>query len=58
MRRNPPARGPHIFFECVCGSRTCQTTVPDHGSKDLGTGLLHSIEADLEPCLGKGWLTR
>ena len=38
-----------------CGK--CSTTVPVHAGEDLGRGLLRSIERDLEPCLGKGWLT-
>jgi predicted RNA binding protein YcfA (HicA-like mRNA interferase family) len=49
-------RGSHHIFECSCGEEVCKTSVPNHGSKDLGTGLLHDIEKDLEPCLGKGWL--
>lgn len=49
-------RGSHYVFTCACNKQTCTTSVPFHGSKDLGTGLLHSIEKDLEPCLGKGWL--
>lgn len=36
----------------------CFTTVPSHPGEDLGRGLLRSIERDLEPCLGKGWLIR
>jgi len=51
-------RGSHRFFACSSGETTCRSTVPYHGSHDLGTGLLHAIEKDLEPCLGKGWLTR
>jgi len=52
-------RGSHKLFECREGDgRVCRTSLPDHGSHDLGTGLLHAIEKDLEPCLGKGWLTR
>jgi predicted RNA binding protein YcfA (HicA-like mRNA interferase family) len=51
-------RGSHKLFECRSGETVCRTTVPDHGSHDLGTALLHAIEKDLEPCLGKGWLTK
>jgi len=51
-------RGSHIIFECRCRGTVCVTSVPDHGSHDLGIGLLRSIERDLEPCLGEGWLTR
>ena len=34
----------------------CFATVPDHGSRDLPPGTLRSIERQLEPCLGRGWL--
>jgi predicted RNA binding protein YcfA (HicA-like mRNA interferase family) len=47
-------RGSHLRIEC--GS--CTTTVPIHSGEDLGPGLLRSIERDLEPCLGKGWLKK
>ncbi len=43
--------GSHLLV--CCG--TCQTVVPIHGG-DVPTGTLRSIERDLEPCLGKGWL--
>jgi predicted RNA binding protein YcfA (HicA-like mRNA interferase family) len=33
----------------------CQTVVPVH-SGDIPTGTLRSIERDLAPCLGQGWL--
>jgi predicted RNA binding protein YcfA (HicA-like mRNA interferase family)/predicted RNase H-like HicB family nuclease len=46
-------RGSHLRIEC--GS--CVTTIPVHPGEDLGPGLLRSIERDLEPCLGKGWLS-
>ena len=36
----------------------CFTTVPIHAGEDLGPGLLRTIERDLEPCLGKGWMRR
>ena len=35
--------------------RTAHTTVPQHPG-DIPTGTLRSIERDLEPVLGKGWL--
>lgn len=50
--------GSHKRFDCRCGEHVCRTTVPDHGSRDLIKGTLRSIERDLEPCLGKGWLRR
>lgn len=45
-------RGSHQTWRC----RTCQTVIPMH-TGDLTTGTLHSIERDLEPCLGPKWLT-
>jgi predicted RNA binding protein YcfA (HicA-like mRNA interferase family) len=50
--------GSHKRFDCRCGENLCSTTVPDHGARDLTKGTLRSIERDLEPCLGKGWLRR
>jgi predicted RNA binding protein YcfA (HicA-like mRNA interferase family) len=47
-------QGSHLRVEC--GS--CVTTIPVHSGEDLGPGLLRSIERDLEPCLGKGWLRK
>lgn len=38
-----------------CGR--CQTTLPVHPGQVIGIGLMNRIEADLEPCLGKGWLS-
>ena len=49
-------KGSHIFIRCECNDTAATTVVPDHGRGDLGTGLLRSIEGDLEPCLGKKWL--
>ncbi len=46
--------GSHRRFES--GSGHCKTTVPDHGRKQLGRGLVRAIERDMEHCLGKGWL--
>ncbi|HLG00999.1 MAG TPA: type II toxin-antitoxin system HicA family toxin [Acidimicrobiia bacterium] len=45
-------RGSHVIVRCG----ECQTVVPVHAGEDLGTGLLRSIERDLEPCLSKRWL--
>ncbi len=47
-------RGSHIRVRCG----QCYTTVPDHGSRDVPLGTLRAIERDLEPSLGKGWLSR
>jgi predicted RNA binding protein YcfA (HicA-like mRNA interferase family) len=47
-------RGSHVRVECG----KCVTTVPVHAGHDLPPGTLRAIEHDLEPCLGKGWLTR
>lgn len=33
-----------------------QTSIPFHAGEDLGSGLRRSIERDLEPALGKGWM--
>jgi predicted RNA binding protein YcfA (HicA-like mRNA interferase family) len=38
-----------------CGR--CQTTVPVHADEDLPPGTLRAIERDLEPCLGRKWLS-
>jgi predicted RNA binding protein YcfA (HicA-like mRNA interferase family) len=43
--------GSHVILRCG----TCQTVVPKHGG-DIRPGTLRSIERDVEPCLGKGWL--
>lgn len=50
-------KGSHLFIRCRCGDITVTTVVPVR-NKDLGTGLVRSIEWDLEPCLGKKWLTK
>lgn len=47
-------KGSHIRIRCGA----CTTTIPAHPVKILGKGLLASIERDLEPCLGKGWLPK
>lgn len=44
-------RGSHVVVRCG----QCQVIVPVHAGRDLGTGLLHSIRRDLEPCLGEKW---
>jgi predicted RNA binding protein YcfA (HicA-like mRNA interferase family) len=49
-------RGSHRMFRAVNGDVTAQTVVPEHGSKDLGAGLLRAIERQMEPVFGKGWL--
>lgn len=47
-------KGSHVRVRCG----VCFTTVPVHAGEDLGVGLLRKIERDLEPCLGKGWLSK
>jgi predicted RNA binding protein YcfA (HicA-like mRNA interferase family) len=47
-------RGSHVRIKCG----VCHTTIPVHTGEDLGTGLLSKIKRDLEPCLGKGWLSQ
>lgn len=50
-------RGSHELYEYrVDGHVVAVTTVPDHGSKDLGKGLIGKIQRDMEPAFGKGWL--
>ncbi|RIK10736.1 MAG: hypothetical protein DCC49_02095 [Acidobacteria bacterium] len=44
--------GSHMVVRCG----HCQSVVPRHAGRDLGTGLLRAIERDLEPCLGRKWL--
>ena len=44
--------GSHVVVRCG----HCQTVVAKHGG-DIRPGTLRSIVRDLEPCLGKGWLT-
>lgn len=46
-------RGSHVRVRCG----HCFTTVPVHKGEILGKGLLKQIEKDLEPCLGKRWLS-
>jgi predicted RNA binding protein YcfA (HicA-like mRNA interferase family) len=46
-------KGSHVRVRCG----DCYTTVPVHSGEDLGKGLLRAIERDLEPCLGKSWLS-
>lgn len=46
-------RGSHVRVRCD----QCFTTIPLHAGETLRKGLLHKIKRDLEPCLGKGWLT-
>jgi predicted RNA binding protein YcfA (HicA-like mRNA interferase family) len=45
--------GSHVIVRCD----DCQTVLPIHSGRDIPVGTLRSIERDLEPCLGKGWLT-
>lgn len=36
---------------------TCQAVIPVHRG-DMKPGTLRSIERQLAPCLGEGWLTK
>jgi predicted RNA binding protein YcfA (HicA-like mRNA interferase family) len=38
------------------GNGTCQTIVPQHKGRDIRPGTLASIEKQMEPAFGKGWL--
>jgi predicted RNA binding protein YcfA (HicA-like mRNA interferase family) len=49
-------RGSHRMFTATKSGITAQTTVPDHGARDLGPGLVRAIERQMEPVFGKGWL--
>ena len=46
--------GSHARYRSACGK--CSTTVPMHPG-DIKSGTLRAIEAQMEPCFGKGWLT-
>jgi len=46
-------RGSHVRVRCG----KCTTTVPIHAGETLPLGTLRQIQRDLDPCLGKGWLT-
>jgi len=35
---------------------TCYTTVQMHAGKDIPNGTLRSIQRQMEPAFGKGWL--
>lgn len=48
-------KGSHKFFRSPCGK--CVTTVSDH-TGDIKKGTLGGIRKDMEPCLGRNWLTR
>lgn len=49
-------RGSHRIFRASNDVASAQVTVPDHGSQELGTGLVRSIERQMEVVFGKGWL--
>jgi predicted RNA binding protein YcfA (HicA-like mRNA interferase family) len=46
-------KGSHVVFK----SGSCRTTVSVHKGKEIKAGTLRGIERDMEPALGKGWLT-
>ena len=48
-------RGSHRLYRADITDSTCQTTVPQH-TGDIPIGTPRSIERDLEPAFGKGWL--
>jgi predicted RNA binding protein YcfA (HicA-like mRNA interferase family) len=47
-------KGSHLRIQCG----ECFTTVPVHAGEDIKLGTLKSIERQLAPCLGEGWLTK
>ncbi|MFC6714166.1 type II toxin-antitoxin system HicA family toxin [Branchiibius cervicis] len=54
-------RGSHRRFEAKYNdadgvTRAVHTTVQVHKGKDIPTGTLRSIQKDMEPAFGKGWL--
>jgi predicted RNA binding protein YcfA (HicA-like mRNA interferase family) len=49
-------RGSHRIFRMTKCGVTAQTSVPDHGARDLGPGLVRAIERQMEPVFGEGWL--
>ncbi|MFA5786165.1 MAG: type II toxin-antitoxin system HicA family toxin [Actinomycetota bacterium] len=46
--------GSHVRVRCG----DCQTTVPVHAGEDVALGTLRAIARELEPCIGKGWLSK
>ena len=46
-------RGSHVKMRA---KGHCQTSVPVHPGETLGIGLMNKIEADMEHCLGEGWI--
>jgi len=49
-------RGSHRMFVATVDGMSVTTVVPDHGGRDLETGLLRAIERQMEPAFGRGWL--
>ena len=47
-------KGSHVIVRCG----NCTSVVPVHAGEDLKIGTLKAIERQLEPCLGKGWMSR
>ena len=47
-----PGKGSHRLYRCG----TCKTVLVYHPG-DIAAGTLRSIEKDMEPCFGRGWLT-
>lgn len=47
--------GSHKMFRSACGK--CRTPVADHAGVDIPRGTLAQIERNMDPCLGKKWLT-
>lgn len=47
-------RGSHRIWACGI----CKTTVAGDDGETIPTGTLKSIQRDLAPCLGEGWLEK
>ncbi len=50
--------GSHRRYKLTRDGQTVFATVPQHGSHDIRIGTLKTIEKQLAPILGKGWLTK
>ncbi|RFA07267.1 hypothetical protein B7R21_13670 [Subtercola boreus] len=49
-------RGSHRLYRVTVGDIRVQTVVPQHAG-DVPKGTLHSIQKNLEPLLGRDWLS-
>jgi predicted RNA binding protein YcfA (HicA-like mRNA interferase family) len=54
---NMGQRGSHRKYKVTVDGTTVSTVVPQHAGRDIPIGTLSAIQRDLEPALGKGWLS-